>query len=170
MTSRSLGNPGATNTLAALGLAERLFIWGFRSIGQFRRLGWPSMSEIQEVYRHFAVADAVAPLDAMFEVFACTARREIELHCPGCAFVSEGEYRLLQTAAAAQQGLSELARDRFKRWLPEVAADWIMLPICRVGQIFVSAGLILPARQDEPSPVYETMRMRSWSLGTPTLH
>lgn len=170
MTNRSLGYTGATSTLAALGVGERLFIWGFRSIAQYRRLGWPSMLEIQQVYRHFAVADAVAPLDAMFEVFACTARRAIELHYPGCPCVSEGECRLLQAVSAAQQGDSRLARNRFKHWLPELAADWIMPSICGLGQIFANAGLALSVRQAESSRTGETMRMRIWSLGSPTLH
>lgn len=170
MTHRSLGYADTTSTLAQLGVGERLFVWGFRSIAQYHRLGWPTMFELQQVYDHFAVADAVAPLDAIFEVFACTAQRAIELHCPGCPCVSNGECRLLQAVSAAQQGHSGLARDRFKHWLPEVAADWIMPSVCGLGQIFADARLIVPARRAEPSPVCETMRMRSWALGSPTLH
>lgn len=167
---RSHDSSGHTLTLAELGTGERLFVWGFRAIAQHRRLGWQSAAVLQRAYGHFGVADAVASLDAMLETFARTAYRAVELHCPGCARMSDCEFRLLQATAAAQRGDIDLARRRFERWLPEIAADWILAPACGLAKIFAEGGLTLPARDTELVRIHDAAAKRSLRIGSPTLH
>jgi hypothetical protein len=157
-------------TLSQLDVSERLFVWGFRAIAQYHRLGWPNMTELQRVYDHFGVADAVPSLDAMIETFACTAHTAIELHCTGCPCLSSSEHLLLQAVASSQRGESELARRRFKYWLPEIAADYILGPACGLGRIFARSGLMLRLRHASAAPLPATMAMQTWPLGSPTLH
>jgi hypothetical protein len=128
------------------------------------------MAELQHVYDHFGVADAVPSLEAMIETFACTAHTAVELHCPGCPCVSGSEHLLLQAAAASQRGESELARRRFEYWLPEVAANWILGPADGLGRIFAKSGLMLRLRHASLAPLPATMAMQTWSVGSPTLH
>lgn len=158
------------NTLDQLGGGERLFVWGFRAMAQFHRLGWPTIADLRQVYGHYGVADAVPSLDAMLEVFACTAHTAVQLHCPACRHLSSSEYHLLQAISEAQSGSFDQARQEFERWLPGVAADWILGPTCGLGMIFQTAGLILARHDGKPSNVHETMRMRSWPIGSPTRH
>ncbi len=158
------------NMLEQLGVGERLFIWGFRAMAQYHRLGWPTVTDLRQVYGHYGVGDAVPSLDALLETFACTAHTAIELHCPGCRHVSPCEYYLLQAMSAVQSGSIDLARHGFERWLPGVAADWILSAARGLGTIFNAAGLTLPHRDAEPLGVHETMTMQSWPIGSPTLH
>jgi hypothetical protein len=157
-------------TLDQLRAGERLFVWGFRAMAQYRRLGWPTIADLRQAYGHYGVGDAVPSLDALLEAFACTAHTAIELHCPGCRHVSPGEYHLLQAISAAQSGSLDLARQEFERWLPGVAADWVLGPACGLGRIFQAAGLTLPQREAEPLKLHETMAMQSWPVGSPTVH
>lgn len=168
--SRSIARTTMTRTLSQLDVGERLFVWGFRAIAQCHRLGWPSMAELQRVYDHFGVADAVPSLEAMIDTFACTAHTAVELHCPGCSCLSGSEHLLLQAAAASQRGESELARRRFEYWLPEIAADWILGPACGLGRIFAKSGLMLNVHHAFPAPLPATMARQTRSVGSPTLH
>jgi hypothetical protein len=146
--------------------AERLFIWGFRAMAQRQRLGWPAMDGIRAVYEHFHVEDAVPSLDAMLEAFASTAYTAIELHAPACPCVSNGEFRLLKATSIAQQGDIDRSRRQFEYWLPELAADWIIAPVCGLGTIFRTAGLLFPS-SDIPSL---TTKMQSSPVVSRALH
>lgn len=167
-TDRATGHEAGG--LMQFDMAGRLFIWGFRVTAHARRLGSAITRDLQQVYGQFNVADAACSLEAMLEVFACTAHAPIELHATGCPCVSSGECRLLQAVAAAQHGELDLARQRFEHWLPPLAADWIMTPAHGFGRCFAMGGLLLPLRDAEPQPRQTTLTMRSWQVGSPTLH
>ncbi len=64
----------------------------------------------------------------------------------------------------------DLARRQFERWLPGVAADWILGPACGLATIFRRASLTLPQRDAAPSRVGETMAVQSWPVGSSTVH
>ena len=76
--------------LPALSAAERLFIWGFRARAR-SGTAVPTAADIQQVYDHFCVGDAVPSLEAIIEIFACTAHTAIEVHCPTSPKMSESE-------------------------------------------------------------------------------
>ncbi|RXH26180.1 hypothetical protein XH99_21935 [Bradyrhizobium nanningense] len=155
--------------LPALSAAERLFIWGFRA--KARSGGAvPTAADIQEVYDHFRVGDAVASLESIIEIFACTAHTAIEVHCPTCPRVSDSEQEILHAIAAAQQDRIDIVRERFESWLPPVGADWALAPVRGLATIFRMAGLILPDRQVRSFDHGRTMAMKSWLVGSPTLH
>ena len=161
-SSRSLDLP-------ALSAAERLFIWGFRA--KARSGGAvPTAADIQEVYDHFRVGDAVPSLESIIEIFACTAHTAIEVHCPTCPRMSDSEQGLLHAIAAAQQDRIDVARERFENWLPPVGADWALAPVRGLATIYRMAGLILPNRHVRCFDHDRTMAMKSWLVGSPTLH
>ena len=155
--------------LPALTAAERLFIWGFRAKARSGS-AVPTAADIQQVYDHFRVGDAVPSLEAIIEIFACTAHTAIEVHCPTCPRMSESEHGILRAIAAAQRERDDVAREQFERWLPSVGADWALAPVRGLATIFRMAGLILPDRHVEPSDQDRTMVMKSWLVGSPTLH
>ena len=160
--ARSVGLP-------ALSAAERLFIWGFRA--KARSGGAvPTAADIQQVYDHFRVGDAVPSLESIIEIFACTAHTAIEVHCPTCPRMSESEHGILRAIAAAQQERVDVAREQFECWLPRVGADWALAPVQGLATIFRMAGLILPDRHVGPLDFDRTMAMKSWFIGSPTLH
>jgi hypothetical protein len=160
-----------TDAFPQLSAAERLLIWGFRSLAQFRRLRWPTPLDIRQVYAHFSVADAVPALDAMFEAFACTAHTAIEVHSPTCPCMSAGEHGLLRAVSVAQHHRLDLARKQFECWLPPVAADWVLEPAQGLAIIFQAAGLMLPGRDSSEIGVRAAVvAMQSWPIGSPTLH
>jgi hypothetical protein len=161
---------GKPHAIPQLSAAERLFIWGFRSIAQNQRLRWPTAAEIRQVYDHFHVGDAVPSLEALLEAFACTAHTAIELHFPTCPCVSPGEHRLMQAVSAAQSERIDAARGQLEYWLPPVATDWALAPTRGIATIFRMAGLMLPDRNARPLDHGRTMAMKSWPIGSPTLH
>ncbi|WP_245327030.1 hypothetical protein [Bradyrhizobium sacchari] len=149
--------------------AERLFVWGFRA--KARSGGAvPTAADIQQVYDHFRVGDAVPSLEAIIEIFACTAHTAIEVHCPTCPRISESECGILRAIAAAQKAHDDVAREQFECWLPPVGADWALAPVRGLATIFRMAGLIMPERH-APSRGHEgMMAMKSWFVGSSTLH
>ncbi|MEY9124050.1 hypothetical protein [Bradyrhizobium yuanmingense] len=155
--------------LPALSAAERLFIWGFRAKARSGS-AVPTAADIQQVYDHFRVGDAVLSLDSIVEIFACTAHTAIEVHCPTCPRMSDSERGILRAIAAAQQDRVDVAREQFERWLPPIGADWALAPVLGLATIFRMAGLVLPDRQ-APSVAHDGMlAMKSWSVGSTTLH
>ncbi len=112
-----------TLDLPALSAGERLFIWGFRAKARSGS-AVPTAADIQEVYDYFGVGDAVRSLEAIIDIFACTAHTAIEVHCPTCPRMSESERAILRAIAAAQQ--NELERARTVRMLAPAGR-------CRLG-------------------------------------
>ena len=159
----------STLDLPALGAAERLFIWGFRAKAR-SGAAVPTPADIQQVYDHFRVGDAVPSLEAIVEVFACTAHTPLEVHCPTCPKMSESEHGILRAIAAAQKDRADVAREQLENWLPPVGADWALAPVRGLATIFRMAGLILPDRHVRIFGPGRTMAMKSWLVGSPTLH
>src|ERR1044072_8911424 len=107
-------SPGSLD-LPALRAAERLFIWGFRAMA--RSVGAvPTPADIQQVYDHIRVGDAVLSLESIIEIFACTAHTAIEVHCPTCPRMSDSEHAILAPTAAAQQDGTDVPREQFEAW------------------------------------------------------
>jgi hypothetical protein len=158
------------DTLAQLSAAERLFVWGVRSVAQYQRLGWPTVAEIRRVYDQFRVGDAVPSLEALLEAFACTAHTAIELHCPVCRRLSPSEHRLLQAVSAVQCERFDIACEQFEHWLPPVATEWALAPARGLATLFRIACLRLPNRNAHPIENDGTMTMQSWLIGSPTMH
>ena len=156
--------------LMTVDISGRLLILGVRVVAHSRRLGRASVGDLRQVYEQFKVADAVHSLEAMLDVFARTAHAPVELHASGCRCVSLSECRLLQAVAAVQYGCFDIARRRFEQWLPPSAASWIMGPACGFGRIFANAGLMLPIHDADDTERQATMVMRSWQVGSLTLH
>lgn len=163
--STSSGSPD----LPALSTAERLFIWGFQAKARSGGAA-PTAADIQEVYDHFRVGDAVPSLESIIEIFACTAHTAIEVHCPTCPRMLDSEHGILHAIAAAQQDRIELVRERFESWLPPVGVDWALAPVRGLATIFSIAGLILPDPHVRSFDHDRTMAMKSWLVGSPTLH
>jgi len=155
--------------LPALCAAERLFVWGFRAKAR-SGTAVPTAADIQQVYDHFRVGDAVPSLESIIEIFACTAHTAIEVHCPTCPRMSESEQGILHAIAAAQQERLEFARQQFESWLPPVGADWALAPVRGLATIFRMAGLILPDRRVQSFDLGRTMAMKSWFVGSSTVH
>ena len=78
--------------------------------------------------------------------------------------------RNLRAIAAAQQERIDVAREQFESWLPTVGADWALAPVRGLATIFRMAGLILPDRHVQSFDHDRTMAMKSWLVGSPTLH
>jgi hypothetical protein len=160
----------SSERLPRLDFSERLFLWGFRAMAEHHRCGRPIIAAMRQVYAQFHVEDAVSSLDGLIEAFARTARTPIEIHSPCCPCVSESEALLLRAIAGAQAGSLEVARRIFERWLPELAADWVLSPACGLGRIFQTAGMTLPLRGPRTMGLRETATIQSWSGGPQVLH
>jgi hypothetical protein len=158
-----------TLELPALSAAERLFIWGFRAKAR-SGTAVPTAADIQQVYDYFRVGDAVHSLDAIIDIFACTAHTAIEVHCPTCPRMSASEHGMLCAIAAAQRERIDVVREQFESWLPPVGADWALAPVRGLATIFRMAGLVLPDRRVQSVEVERTMAMKSWFVGSNTLH
>lgn len=154
---------------ARLNAAERLFIWGFRALARPDAV-MPTYAEVCRVFDHFRVQGAVAHLEVLIDIFACTSHRAIELHCPHCAHLSESEYCILRAGAAAQRGQSDAARGMLDDWLPPLATEWASSPLRGITTIFRIADLLLPERFDRPAQRAHTESLRTWVVGSSTLH
>jgi hypothetical protein len=160
----------SSDGLAQLDLSERLFLWGFRAMAQHHRCDCPVGAEIRKVYGRYGIEDIVGSLDAMIEAFASSAHTAIEIHSPNCPCVSESERVLLQAMAAAQSSDLNGARRAFERWLPELAADWIVGPACGIARTFQTASLTLPLRTVEGPDMPETTATQIYSNVSRALH
>jgi hypothetical protein len=154
-----------TAAMSRLSVAERLFIWGFRSLTQQQRPGSPTRADLQQVFEHFSVVDSIPSIEALLQTFDCTAHSCIELHIAGCCCLSTGEYNLLQAVSAVQHEDYDTALIRFEQWLPPVAATWVLSPTRVLTTIFTTAGLTLPHRDDR-----EIYGMPNIATGPVTLH
>jgi hypothetical protein len=160
----------SSDGLAQLDLSERLFLWGFRAMAQHHRCACPINGEIRKVYGRYQIDDVVGSLDTMIETFASNAHTAIEIHSPNCPCVSESEKFLLQAMAAAQSSDLNGARRAFERWLPELAADWIVGPACAIARAFDTAGITLPRRNVELSDMPDTKATLSFANASRALH
>ncbi len=160
----------ASDSLAQLDPSERLFLWGFRAMAQHHRCGCPVDAEIRKVYGRFQIGDVVGSLDALIEAFASNAHTAIEIHSANCPCVSDGERVLLQAIAAAQSSDLDRARRTFERWLPELAAEWILGPACGIARTFQTAGLTLPLHNGRAVQRQETTATQSRSNVSRALH
>jgi hypothetical protein len=147
--ARSPAAAGKPDASFDLEISERLFIWGLRATVRRYKNGKPAIAEVQRALGEYGVEAAAPSLDALVQAFALTAHTPIEVHCTCCPCVSSGEWSLLKAAAAAQQDDLETARRELERWLPGVAADWVLAPMCGLGGLFQAAGLRLPLREAE---------------------
>lgn len=134
-----------------LELGERVFLWGFRAIAQHHQYRRPIMAAVEQVYAQYHVEDAIVLMDALVEAFGCTAHTAIGLHNPRCPCLSESEASLLRAMAMAQAGDLRAARREFERWLPELAADWVLQPAYTIGRMFQTGGMLLPLRDAPPA-------------------
>nr|WP_246754503.1 hypothetical protein [Bradyrhizobium diazoefficiens] len=116
------------------------------------------------------MGDAVPSLESIIEIFACTAHTAIEVHCPTCPRMSDSEHGILHAIAAAQQDRIDVVRERLESWLPPVGVDWALAPVRGLATIFSMAGLILPDRHVRSFNHDRTVAMKSWLVGSPTLH
>ncbi|WP_354141117.1 hypothetical protein [Bradyrhizobium sp. LB11.1] len=76
----------------------------------------------------------------------------------------------MHAIAAAQEERIDVAREQFESWLPPIGADWALAPVKGLATIFRMAGLIVPDRRIRAPNVGPTMAMKSWFVGSPTLH
>jgi hypothetical protein len=76
----------------------------------------------------------------------------------------------MQAVSAAQSERIDAARGQLEYWLPPVATDWALAPTRGIATIFRMAGLMLPDRNARPLDHGRTMAMKSWPIGSPTLH
>ena len=120
---------------------ERLFLWGFRAIAQQHHCEHPVVAAIQQCYGEFGVSGAAALIEALVNAFFHTAHTTIAIHNPRCPCVSDEEAYLLRAMALTQFGYSNAAGRQFERWLPKLAAEWVLAPVSEVGKLFHAAGL-----------------------------
>lgn len=149
---------------------ERVFIWGFRSMAQYRRCGRPLLVAMEEVYAQFHVEDAIALIDTLVEAFACTAHTTIRLHNPCCPCLSESEASLLRAMAMAQSSDLRAARREFERWLPELAAERVLHLACTIGRMFQAEGMPLPLRDALSAKPDKVFNARMWSSASNVRH
>ena len=129
-----------------LELGERVSLWGLRAMARHHQSGRPILAAMEQVYAQYHVEDAIILIDRLVEAFGCTAHTAIGLHNPCCPCLSESEASLLRAIAMAQACDLRAARREFERWLPELAADWVLQPACTIGRMFQAEGLLLPLR------------------------
>jgi hypothetical protein len=157
------------DAVAQLDTGERLFVWGFRTLAQHRGCDCAIVAAIHQMYRQSNAEPAFALLDTLLDAFRGTAHTPIEIHDACCPCMSECEAHLLDAMAAAQSGDLDAARRQFERWLPGLAADWIVGPARELGSVFQSAGMTLP-RRDLEAKAAAASPARIWSAASSTRH
>jgi len=164
--------PGASETdgVAQLDAGERLLLWGFRTFAHHRGCDCAIVAAIRQMYAQCRADMALASLDVVVDVFARTAHTPIEVHGPCCPCVCDCEMHLLHAMAAAQYGDLDAARRAFERWLPGLAADWILDPAGAFGHVFQTAGMTLRRRGVGSRAPAATSPTRIWAAGSTARH
>ena len=153
-----------------LELGERVFLWGFRAIAQRHHCGQPTLAAMEQIYAQFHVEDAIILIDRLVEAFGCIAHTAIGLHNPCCPCLSESEASLLRAMAMAQSCDIRAARWEFERWLPELAADWVLQPAYTIGRMFQTEGLLFQLRQAPLAKPNKALDGKIWSSGSNARH
>lgn len=131
----------------ALNEAERLLLGAMRQwVAAFRR----AERALPRLCLDMALAgvhDAAFSVDALMGILVRTARRTVEIHCPGCASLSDDERCLLDAAALAQAGERVRAEEALcGALLTAPGAAFALGPIVGLGELFAIGGLFFPRR------------------------
>lgn len=96
--------PAAETELCSLPWAERFTVWAIRTWVALQKAGQRDHSFLHEAFRRGGMPDGYGALDAMLTHLAQNASGCIEVQCPRCEGLGEGERDLLLAAACVQHG------------------------------------------------------------------
>jgi hypothetical protein len=130
-----------------LPFTAQLLVWGMRQWVSALKSGGDFASLTGDGFAQFGLGDAGQALDDLFQVVAVSARRQIDIRCVKCRFVSEDEILLIDCLGAAQEGQFSLAYAGLLEILPPAATRHVMPTLIAMAKFFSHAGLAITSQK-----------------------
>jgi hypothetical protein len=140
----SHGCPQEPRAVEALAVAERFTVWCLRQWVDGWRNGVPDGRLLHEGFATAYVPDGLAPFDAMMRAVVAGTRRQLDVRCLRCRFVSDDESLFLNVVAAGQRDRDDLMSAAFEEFLAPASVRLATAGALGLGGAMTAAGLVLP--------------------------
>jgi hypothetical protein len=140
-------SPAHPDRSADLDTAECVLLMSIRWWVADRKARVDPLLRLCQALGNAGASDAAFSVDRLMEVIARHPRRQIEIHCPRCAAVSDDEKHLLHIASLAQLGDRVLAERLLRMTLVTGrGAEFAVFSLEDLGEMFAEVGLFLHRR------------------------
>ena len=136
--------PREARAVEALVVAERFVAWCLRQWVDGWRTGVPDGRLLREGFATACVPDGLAPFDAMMRAVVAGTRRQLDVRCLKCRFLSEDENLFLNVVAAGQRDRDDLMSAAFEEFLAPASVRLATAGAVGLGAAMTAAGLLLP--------------------------
>jgi hypothetical protein len=144
--------PAYPDRSADLDTAECVLLMSIRWWVADRKARIDPLPRLCQALSNAGASDAAFSLDRLMEAIARHPRRQIVVHCPRCASVSDDEKHLLHIASLTQLGERVLAERLLRMTLvTERGAEFAVLSLEDLGEMFAEVGLFLHRRPSPPA-------------------
>ena len=144
--------PAYPDRSADLDTAECVLLMSIRWWVADRKARIDPLPRLCQALSNAGASDAAFSLDRLMEAIARHPRRQIVVHCPRYASVSDDEKHLLHIASLTQLGERVLAERLLRMTLvTERGAEFAVLSLEDLGEMFAEVGLFLHRRRSPPA-------------------
>jgi hypothetical protein len=136
--------PAEQREIGALVAAERFLVWCLRQWVEGWRTGTPDSKLLRDGFAAAYAPDGMAPFDAMMRAVVAGTRRQLDVRCLKCRFVSADETLFLNVVAAGQRDRDDLLSAAFDEFVAPAAVRLASSATLALGSALTAAGLLLP--------------------------
>lgn len=140
----SHGCPAEPRGVETLAVAERFLVWCLRQWVEGWRIGTPDSRALHDGFTVAYVPDGMAPFDAMMRAVVAGTRRQLDVRCLRCRFVSDDESMFLNLVAAGQRDRDDLLTAAFDEFLAPAAVRLASSAALSLGAAMTAGDLLLP--------------------------
>lgn len=136
--------PAEDRQVGALVAAERFLVWCLRQWVEGWRNGVADSQRLRDGFAAAYAPDGMAPFDAMMRAVVAGTRRQLDVRCLHCRFVSADENLFLNIVAAGQRDRDDLMTGAFDEFVAPTAVRIATSAALSLGNAMTAAGLLLP--------------------------
>lgn len=136
--------PAEQREVTALIAAERFLVWCLRQWVEGWRAGMPVGRMLREGFATAYMPEGLAPFDAMMRAVVAGTRRQLDVRCLHCRFVSEDESMFLNVVAAGQRDRDDLLTAALDEFVAPASVRLATSAALTLGNVMTAAGLPLP--------------------------
>lgn len=138
--------------VAQLTTPEQFLVWAVRYWVYSYRQDVDPLVVMAEGFARARLESRLADFDSIMTITATVALRSLDVRCPRCRWLGDGERDILAAAALAQWHHPQLARARLEDWLAPASARLTMPYLRDVTTTMRQRHLILPLHADYLPP------------------
>jgi hypothetical protein len=139
--------PPQSRIVDSLTAAERFMVWSLRQWVEGWRDGVPDSRSLREGFAVAYAPDGLAPFDAMMRAVVAGTRRQLDVRCLRCRFVSDDENLFINLVAAGQRDRDDLLASALEEFVAPAAARLATAGALALAGTLTAAGLLLPLNE-----------------------